>query len=81
MLINRALAPTGIISSPGLLYPVPDQLLLGAEILGPESEQGFVGALEKALGPSAIGLRSHRNPTAPGTAVELHIGVKPFPIP
>jgi len=26
MLINRALAPTGIISSPGLLYPVPDQL-------------------------------------------------------
>jgi hypothetical protein len=81
VLINRALAGTGVISIPGLLYPEAEQLLLGVEVLGPESEREFVAALEKALGPSAIGLRSHRNPTAPGTDVELHVGVKPFPIP
>ena len=68
----------GIEGEPAFRVPSPRELLLGAEIAGPESEQDFVVVIEKAFQSSPVGLRSHREPTEPGTPVVFYIGVKPF---
>jgi hypothetical protein len=56
------------------------RLLLGMEIDAPPEQKDLADALQKAFLPTKLGIRPQWYAMAPGTALTLYIGVKPFPL-